>query len=53
MNNIMLDLETMGNGSNAAIIAIGAVRVPRACGDEPIRRSVREELLPCSPRLRG
>lgn len=26
MNNIMLDLETMGNGSNAAIIAIGAVR---------------------------
>lgn len=26
MNNIMLDLETMGNGSNAAIIAIGAVQ---------------------------
>lgn len=26
MNNIMLDLETMGNSSNAAIIAIGAVR---------------------------
>lgn len=25
MNNIMLDLETMGNGPNAAIIAIGAV----------------------------
>lgn len=25
-NNIMLDLETMGTGSNAAIIAIGAVR---------------------------
>jgi len=25
MNNIMLDLETMGNSSNAAIIAIGAV----------------------------
>ena len=26
INNIMLDLETMGNGSNAAIIAMGAVR---------------------------
>lgn len=26
MNNIMLDLETMGNGNNAAIIAIGAVK---------------------------
>lgn len=26
MQHIMLDLETMGNGSNAAIIAIGAVR---------------------------
>ena len=26
MNNIMLDLETMGNTSNSAIIAIGAVR---------------------------
>ena len=25
-NNIMLDLETMGNGSNSAIIAIGAVK---------------------------
>lgn len=25
MNNIMLDLETMGNGPNAAIVAIGAV----------------------------
>lgn len=25
-NNIMLDLETMGNGSNAAIVAIGAVK---------------------------
>ena len=25
-NNIMLDLETMGSGSNSAIIAIGAVR---------------------------
>lgn len=25
MKNIMLDLETMGNGSNAAIISIGAV----------------------------
>lgn len=25
MNSIMLDLETMGNGCNAAIIAIGAV----------------------------
>ncbi len=26
MNNVMLDLETMGTGNNAAIIAIGAVR---------------------------
>ena len=26
MNNVMLDLETMGNSTNAAIIAIGAVR---------------------------
>ena len=26
MNEVMLDLETMGTGSNAAIIAIGAVR---------------------------
>ena len=26
MNNVMLDLETMGTGVNAAIIAIGAVR---------------------------
>ena len=26
MNNIMLDLETMGNNSYAAIVAIGAVR---------------------------
>ena len=26
MNNIMLDLETMGTGADAAIIAIGAVR---------------------------
>lgn len=26
MNNIMIDLETMGQGPNAAIIAIGAVR---------------------------
>lgn len=25
LNNTMLDLETMGNGSNAAIVAIGAV----------------------------
>jgi exodeoxyribonuclease VIII len=25
MNNVMLDLETMGNGSNSAVIAIGAV----------------------------
>ena len=25
LNNVMLDLETMGNGSNAAIVAIGAV----------------------------
>ena len=26
MNKVMLDLETMGNGTNAAIIAIGAAR---------------------------
>lgn len=26
MNNIMLDLETMGRGPNSAIIAVGAVR---------------------------
>lgn len=26
MNNIMVDLETLGNGSNAVIIAIGAVQ---------------------------
>ena len=26
MNDIMLDLETMGTGTDAAIIAIGAVR---------------------------
>lgn len=26
MNHVMLDLETMGNGANAAIVAIGAVR---------------------------
>lgn len=26
MNRVMLDLETMGNGADAAIIAIGAVR---------------------------
>lgn len=26
MNRIMLDLETMGNGSNAAIVSVGAVR---------------------------
>lgn len=25
MKNIMLDLETMGNGSKAAIVSIGAV----------------------------
>lgn len=25
MRNIMIDLETMGNGSNAAIVSIGAV----------------------------
>jgi len=29
-NNVMVDLETMGNGSNAAIIAIGAVRFNEA-----------------------
>lgn len=33
MNNVMLDLETMGNGANAAIVAIGAVRFDR--GAEP------------------
>jgi exodeoxyribonuclease VIII len=26
MNNVMLDLETMGNGCDAAIVAVGAVR---------------------------
>lgn len=34
MNNIMLDLETMGNGSNSAIIAIGAVRFDAEIMDE-------------------
>lgn len=37
MNDIMLDLETMGNGPSAAIIAIGAVKfdiTTRAIGDE-------------------
>lgn len=33
MNNVMLDLETMGNTSNAAIIAIGAVRFDKAVTD--------------------
>lgn len=38
MPDIMLDLETMGNGSNAAIIAIGAVKfdtVSRTVIDNP------------------
>lgn len=35
MNNIMLDLETMGSGSNAAIVAIGAVKFSKhGLGDE-------------------
>ena len=34
MNNIMLDLETMGTSSNAAIIAIGAVRFDTAVRDK-------------------
>ena len=29
MNEVMLDLETMGNGPNAAIVAIGAVEFDR------------------------
>lgn len=33
MNNIMLDLETLGNGSNAAIIAIGAVKFDSCTGE--------------------
>lgn len=33
-NNIMLDLETMGTSSNAAIIAIGAVRFDAEITDE-------------------
>lgn len=33
MNNIMLDLETLGNGSDAAIIAIGAVKFDPATGE--------------------
>lgn len=36
MNNVMLDLETMGSGSDAAIIAIGAVEfdiLSRSIGD--------------------
>ena len=32
-NNIMLDLETMGTGSDAAIIAIGAVRFDTSVKD--------------------
>lgn len=34
MNNIMLDLETMGTSSNAAIIAIGAVRFDATVRDK-------------------
>lgn len=37
-NNIMLDLETMGHGSNAAIVAIGAVRFHRDIEDRFYRR---------------
>ena len=29
MSNTMLDLETMGTGSNAAILSIGAVKFGR------------------------
>ena len=32
MKNIMVDLETMGNGANAAIIAIGAVEFDQVAG---------------------
>ena len=34
MNKVMLDLEAMGNGSNAAIIAIGAVRFDKDITDK-------------------
>ncbi len=34
MNRIMLDLETMGTNSNAAIIAIGAVRFDKKVTDK-------------------
>jgi len=30
-NNVMVDLETMGNGADAAIVAIGAVRFDQEC----------------------
>lgn len=32
MNDIMVDLETMGTGSNAAIVQIGAIRFDRTTG---------------------
>lgn len=32
MKNVMVDLETLGNGSNAAIIALGAVEFDPATG---------------------
>lgn len=32
MNDVMVDLETLGNGPNAAIIAIGAVKFDAATG---------------------
>ena len=33
INNVMLDLETMGTGPNAAIIAVGAVRFDKEVTD--------------------
>lgn len=33
MNNVMVDLETLGNGSNSAIIALGAVEFDPTTGE--------------------
>jgi exodeoxyribonuclease VIII len=33
MNNVMVDLETLGNGSNSVIIALGAVEFDHATGE--------------------
>lgn len=33
MNNVMVDLETLGNGSNSAIIALGAVEFDPVTGE--------------------